>query len=162
MYPVYRCNKYRHEKLCSFKLSLSEKHIEKQLLDNLEPYVAYSIAKVENIQDALPSNNNEIQIKELKDEMDRLNIMFRKNRITEEEYDTDYFKLEKKLEELTAGHKEPRQIDTEHLKELLESNWREIYSNLDQEHKRSFWHGIIKEFKVGEDRKIIADSIIFF
>lgn len=162
LYPVYRCNKYRHEKLCSFKLSLSEKHIEKQLLDNLEPYVAYSIAKVENIQDALPSNNNEIQIKELKDEMDRLNIMFRKNRITEEEYDTDYFKLEKKLEELTAGHKEPRQIDTEHLKELLESNWREIYSNLDQEHKRSFWHGIIKEFKVGEDRKIIADSIIFF
>ena len=37
-------------------------------------------------------------IREIKEEMDRLNIMFRKNRISEEEYDTDYFKLEKKLD----------------------------------------------------------------
>ena len=161
-YKIYRCNKYRMTGLCSNKSVLSEKKIEKQLLDNLEPYVAYSIAKVSNIKDALPSNNNEIQIREIKDEMDRLNIMFRKNRISEEEYDTDYFKLEKKLNELTAGHEEPRQIDTKHLKELLESKWREIYDSLDREHKRSFWHGIIKEFTIGEDRKITPDSIVFF
>ena len=162
MYAMYRCNKYRMHKLCSNRSTLSERKIEKQLLDNLEPYVALSIAKVSNIKDATPGNNNEIKIREIKEEMDRLNIMFRKNRITEEEYDTDYFKLEKKLNELTAGHEEPRQIDTEHLKELLESNWREIYDGLDREHKRSFWHGIIKEFIIGEDRKIIPDSIVFF
>lgn len=161
-YPTYRCNKFRLHKICSNKNALSERKLEKQLLDNLEAYVANSIAKVSNIKDATPGNNNEIKIKEIKEEMDRLNIMFRKNRISEEEYDTDYFKLEKKMGELTAGHIEPRQIDTEHLKELLESNWREIYNNLDREHKRSFWHGIIKEFTLGEDRKIIPDSIVFF
>lgn len=161
-YQVYRCNKFRLHKICSNKNTLSERKIEKQLLDNLEPYILNSVAKVSNIKDALPSNNNEIQIREIQDEMGKLNIMFRKNRISEEEYDTDYFKLEKKLEELTAGHEEPRKIDTEHLKELIGSNWREIYNNLDREHKRSFWHGIIKEFTVGEDRKIIPDSIIFF
>lgn len=162
VYAVYRCNKFRHEKLCTNKLALSEKKIEKQLLDNLEPYIKNSIAKVNSIQDALPNNNNEIQIREIQDEMNKLNIMFRKNRISEEEYDTDYFKLEKKLEELKSGHEEPRQIDTEHLTELIESNWREIYDSLDQEHKRSFWHGFIKEFKVGVDKKIIPDSIVFF
>ncbi len=162
VYGVYRCNKYKVSKTCTNKFALSENKLEQELLSNLEAYIENSIAKVSKIEDALPSNNNEIQIREIKEEMDRLNIMFRKNRISEEEYDTDYFKLEKKLDELTAGHEEPRQIDTEHLKELLESNWKEIYNNLDREHKRAFWHGIIKEFKVGEDRKIIPDSIIFF
>ena len=162
IYGVYRCNKYKHEKLCTNKLALSENKIEKQMLANLEQYIENSIAKVSKIEDATPSNNNEIKVRELQDEMNKLNIMFRKNRISEEEYDTEYFKLEKKLEKLTAGHVEPQQIDTEHLRELLESNWKEIYDSLDQEHKRAFWHGIIKEFKVGEDRKIIPDSIIFF
>ena len=162
IYGMYRCNKYRIHKLCSNKSTLSERKIEKQLLDNLEPYILNSVARVSKIKDATPSNNNEIQIREIKEEMDRLNIMFRKNRISEEEYDTDYFKLEKKLEELQAGHEEPRQIDTEHLTELIESNWKEIYDNLDKEHKRAFWHGIIKEFTIGEDRNIIPDSIIFF
>lgn len=162
IYGNYRCNKYRIDKICSNKDTTSERKIEKQLLENLEPYIENSIAKVSNIKDATPSNNNEIQIREIKEEMDRLNIMFRKNRISEEVYDTDYFKLEKKLEELTVGHEEPRQIDTEHLKELMESNWREIYNNLDKEHKRSFWHGIIKEFTIDENKKIIPDSIVFF
>ncbi len=162
VYSVYRCNNYRTNKICSNKNCLSENKIVKQLLENLEPYIANSIANVSNIKDATPSNNNEIHIREIKEEMDRLNIMFRKNRINEEEYDTDYFKLEKKLDELTIGHEEPRQIDTEHLKELMQSNWKEIYSNLDREHKRSFWHGIIKEFKVDEDKKIMPDSIVFF
>lgn len=161
-YATYKCNKYRLLKICTNKSTLSENKIEKQLLENLELYVANSIANISNIKDATPSNNNEIQIREIKEEMDRLNIMFRKKRISEEEYDTEYFDLEKKLEELTVDHEEPREVDVEHLKELLESNWREIYNSLDKEHKRAFWHGIIKEFTVGEDRKIIPDSIIFF
>jgi hypothetical protein len=162
IYHTMRCNKYRYHRGCTNSNSITENKIERQLLDNLDLYVANSMVRVNNIQDNVPENNNEIKIREIKDEMDRLNIMFRKRRISEEEYDTDYYKLEKKLEELTVDHVEPREIDIDHLKELLESNWREIYNNLDKERKRAFWHGIIKEFTIGEDRKIIPDSIVFF
>lgn len=162
LYHRYRCNYYRLHSLCDNNHSLSEKQLEKQLLDNLEYYVANSIVKVSNVEDNIPDNIHEIEIREIKEEMDRLNIMFRKRRISEEEYDTDYFKLEKKLEKLEVPHEEPREIDVEHLKEILESNYREIYANLDKEHKRAFWHGLIKEFTVGEDRQIIPDSIVFF
>ncbi len=161
-YYVYRCNKFRFSKTCTFKCSLSEIKIEKQLLDNLEMYVANSMARVSTVSDKTPPNKKDIEIKEIKEEMDRLNIMFRKRRITEEEYDTDFFALEKKLEKLDVEIEEPREIDTDSLKELLESNYREIYNNLDKEHKRAFWHGLIKEFVVDEDRKIIPESIIFF
>lgn len=162
LYYVYRCNNYRVKKICPNKQSISEIQIERQLLDNLEYYVANSVVKVSKVKDNTPDNKHEIEIREIKDEMSRLNMMFRKGRISEEEYDTDYFKLEKKLEKFDVPHEEPREIDTEHLKEILESNYREIYSRLDKEHKRAFWHGLIKEFSVGEDRKIIPDSIIFF
>ena len=158
----YRCNKYRINKTCINSNSISEKIIEKQLLDNLEYYVANSMVKVKSTKDNTPANKHEIEIREIKEEMDRLNIMFRKRRITEEEYDTDYFKLEKKLAKLEVPNEEPREIDIDHLKEILESNYREIYAKLDKEHKRAFWHGLIKEFTIGEDRKIIPDSIIFF
>lgn len=162
MYFRYRCNYNRLHKICGNNKSLSEKKLEAQLLDNLEYYVANSIVKVSNTKDNTPDNIHEIEIREIKEEMDRLNIMFRKRRITEEEYDTDYFKLEKKLEKLEVPHEEPREIDVEHLKEILESNYREIYANLDKEHKRAFWHGLIKEFTVDENRQIIPDSIEFF
>lgn len=162
IYYTYRCNKYRFDKVCINKNSISERKIEQQLLDNLELYVANSMVRVSKIKDNTPDNIHEIEIRELKDEMSRLNMMFRKGRISEEEYDTDYFKLEKKLEKLDVPHDEPREIDAEHLKEILESNYREIYAKLDKEHKRAFWHGLIKEFTIGEDRKIIPDSVIFF
>ena len=162
MYYTLRCNHYRLNKVCINKNSISENKIEKQLLDNLEMYVANSIVRVSKIKDDVPENNNEIKIREIKEEMDRLNIMFRKKRISEEEYDTEYFKLENKLEKLDVDHEKPRDIDVEHLKEILESNYREIYARLDKEHKRAFWHGLIKEFTIGEDRKIIPESVIFF
>ena len=162
LYYVYRCNNYRVKRICTNSHTISEIQMEKQLLDNLEYYVANSVVKVSSIKDNTPDNNHDIEIREIKDEMDRLNIMFRKKRISEEEYDIEYFKREKKLEKLDVDHEEPREIDVEHLKEILESNYREIYSKLDKEHKRAFWHGLIKEFSVGEDRKIIPDSIVFF
>lgn len=162
LYYVYRCNNYRVKKICPNKQSISEIQIERQLLDNLEFYVANSVVKVSKVKDNTPDNKHEIEIREIKDEMSRLNMMFRKGRISEEEYDTDYFKLEKKLEKFDVPHEEPREIDAEHLKEILESNYREIYAKLDKEHKRAFWHGLIKEFSVGEDRQIIPDSIVFF
>lgn len=161
-YYTYRCNRYRIEKTCKNKNSISERKIEKQLLENLELYVANSIAKVSSISDNTPPNKKDIDIKEIQDEMERLNIMFRKGRIKEEEYDIEYHALEKKLEEFDVDEEKPREIDIEHLKELLESNYVEIYNNLDKEHKRAFWHGIIKEFTIGEDRKIIPGSVVFF
>lgn len=162
-YYVYRCNKYRLAKICTNKNSLSEKQLEKQLLENLDKYVENAFSNINSIADGTPVNQNEIEANEIREEMERLNIMFRKRRISEEEYDTDYLKLEKKLESLNIEDvQEPREIDVAPLKKLLESNYKEIYNSLDREHKRAFWHGLIKEFVVDEDRKIIPESVIFF
>lgn len=158
----YRCNKFRQEKTCSFNKSTSERIIEKQLINNLDKYITDEIVAVENIsekKEQLPDNKKRIE--KLKNEMDRLNMMFRKGRIEEEEYDREYFALESELKKIDVVEK-PVQRNLEPLKELLASDYKALYDQLDKAHKKAFWRKLIKEFSIDENKKIIPESIIFF
>lgn len=157
----YRCNAYRIQKICSNSKSTGERKIEQQLLDNLEQYIGNEIIRVENIADTQPQNNNAEKAKKIKAEIDRLNMMFRKGRIEEEEYDTEYLKLDKKLKALDIEEK-PQERNLDALKGLLETDYRGLYSQLTKENKKAFWRGIIKEFTFDENKQIVPESIIFF
>ena len=158
---TYRCNAARTQKICTFTKSTSERKIEKQLLDNLERYITNEVARVETIEEPKPKNNNAIKAEQLKAEMDRLNMMFRKGRVDEEEYDTEYYKLEKKLKSIDTTEPPPKR-DLDAIKGILETNYREIYAKLSKENKKAFWRSFIREFSIDENKKIIPESIIFF
>lgn len=157
----YRCNAARVQKICGFKSSISERKIEAQLLDNLGEYIDNEVVKVESIEEDQPKNRNAEKATKLKAEMDRLNMMFRKGRISEEEYDTDYLKLENQLKKLDIEEAPPKR-DLDALKGILESDYRTIYSHLTKENKKAFWRNTIKEFSLDENKKIDPESIIFF
>lgn len=158
---VYRCNMANVQKLCPFTKTFNERKIEAQLLDNLEQYISNEVAKVETIGEDRPQNKNIIAAEKLKAEMDRLNMMFRKGRIEEQEYDTEYYKLDKKIKALDVIE-EPPERDLDALKGLLEADYRTIYASLTRENKKAFWRSIIREFTVDEEKQIIPESIIFF
>ena len=158
---AYRCNAARTQKICPFTKSVSERKIEKQLLDNLEQYITNEVVRIETIEEVQPKNNNAIKAEKLKAEMERLNMMFRKGRIEEEEYDTEYFKLEKKLKGIDIAEV-PVKRDLEALKGVLETDYKGIYAELTKENKKAFWRSFIKEFTLDEHKKIVPESIIFF
>ena len=158
----YRCNNFRQHKSCTNNASISEKKIEKQLLDNLDQYIANELAKVTAISEKKdPAIDNTDKIAVVKKEIARLNTMFRKGRIEEDEYDKDYAVLENELKTLEAVER-PEERDLTTLKRLIESDYRTLYDALDRPHKKAFWRSIIKSFTIGEDRKIDSESIIFF
>lgn len=157
----YRCNAFRVQKICSNSQSTSERKIEQQLLDSLEQYITNEVIRVETMEDAQPKNNNAIKAEKLKGEMERLNMMFRKGRIEEAEYDTEYFKLEKKLKSLDVTETPPKR-DLDAIKGILETDYRGIYASLTKENKKAFWRSFIKEFTIDEHKKIVPESIIFF
>lgn len=158
----YRCNYYRQSKLCVNNMALNEQKIETQLLNNLDQYIAIEIVKVTSIKEKkTPEIDNSQKIAAIKKEMNRLNTMFRKGRISEEEYDKDYAELEAELKKLEAVET-PEERDLTALVKLMESDYRTIYEALDRPHRKAFWRNIIKEFTVGEDRQVIPESIIFF
>ena len=162
-YPTYsyRCNNYRLKTVCSFNKSTGERKIEKQLLANLERYIANEVARVETIDEDKPTNNNAKKVEKLKAEMERLNMMFRKGRIEEEEYDTEYYNLEKQLKKLDIVEEPPKR-DLDSIKGILETDYRGIYESLSRENQKAFWRSFIKEFAIDEDKKIVPESIIFF
>jgi hypothetical protein len=131
------------------------------LLDNLEQYITNEVIRVASIDEMQAKNNNVEKVNKLKAEMERLNMMFRKGRISEEEYDTEYYKLDKKIKAIDIDEKPPER-DLDALKGLLETDYRGLYAQLTKENKKAFWRRIIKEFTVDDNRKIIPESIIFF
>ena len=160
---IYRCNNNRKNKACENNQSLNEKKIEKQLLDNLEQYVAGEILRVTAINEKKkPVIDNTAKIEAIKKEMERLNKMFRKGNIEEDEYDKEFAKLKKQLKQLEAAMEKEPERDLSALKELIESDWRTIYEALDKPHRKAFWRKIIKEFTTDEAKLIVPESIIFF
>ena len=157
----YRCNAHRQQKTCDFSKSTSESKIEKQLLDNLEQYITNEVVRVEGIENDIPKNNNAKKAEGIRAEMDRLNMMFRKGRIEEAEYDAEYYKLEKKLNSIDIAEEPPKR-DLDSLKGILEADYRTLYENLTKENKKAFWRSIIREFSINDHKKIIPESIIFF
>ena len=88
-------------------------------------------------------------------------MMFRKGRIEEEEYDKEYYALDKKLKSLDIAEKPPEK-NLDALKGLMETDYRGLYEQLSRENKKAFWRSIIREFGIDENKKIIPESIIFF
>ncbi len=86
----------------------------------------------------------------IKSEMERLNILFQKGRISMEYYDEQYEKLESELKPtqtsniLTVDSYKP-------IAEKLVGNWRDVYEKLDYSHRKIFWKSIIKEIHVDPD-----------
>lgn len=159
----YRCNKYRREGLCENNKCATEHLIEKQLLNNLDQYITNEIIKIESVEEINnPVADNSKKIEQIKKEMDRLNVMFRKGRIEEAEYDEEYSILQKELKKYDDAEEKQPERNLDVLKGLLETDYKTIYNELDKSHRQAFWRNLIKAFTLDENKKVIPESIIFF
>ena len=144
-YPYYRCPKYRLNKSCNCSKVINENYLEKYILNQLE----FELDKYDKILlKKYKTKTKKINTSAIKKELDRLNILFQKGRISEEYYDTEYLKLEKELK-IEPPKKEPINLPT---------NWRDVYNNLSKEGKRTFWRSFIDRIEVNpitKDIKII-------
>ena len=154
-YYYYRCNRHYISRWCTQNKSFSENLIEKYLLENVETLVANYMAEVS--VKPLESVNTEKQIKSLKAELDNLNYIFMKKRISTSEYDRLYEKTEAKIKELESTPS--KSVDTSHLLTFLTSGWQSSYGIMNREKKRILWRNLIKEIHVDNDYNI---KIIFY
>lgn len=155
-YYYYRCNKHYVSKLCTEKKNYNENLIEKYLLENIDILVSNRIAYIKSIE---PTNsvNTDKKIKSLRAELDNLNYIFMKKRISVAEYDRLYEKIENKIKALELCPS--KKIDTAPLTAFLSSGWRNGYDIMNRENKRTFWRNLIKEIHVDSDYNI---KVIFY
>lgn len=127
----YRCPARYYGK-CEMAHTINEKKIEKWLLENVEENfkVNVTMKPKEKIEDP----------KKYRDRLKRLNEMYLMGNISQDEYRAKSDEIQRKLAEIQKLPPRKSQI--------FASNWKDLYAELDEEHRRSFWRGLIKKIVI--------------
>ena len=135
-YKGYRCENHFTNHKCESTKSFHEGVMEKYLLNNLLAEADKYLLEL-NVSADAPAKTDASSLKE---ELNRLNYMFQKNRISIDDYEKQYDILERKIKD--AESNQPK-VNTSHLLELKELNLEEYYHKLNDESKRAFWREYI-------------------
>ena len=155
IYIKYRCgNKFgRHG-----GASLTEHKIEDYMLTHVSSRLEQEITQV---QFKARQQKERRDTDAARKELERLNILFQKGRITESYYDEQYEQLEKKIRESEPDEKITPLKSYDNLVTAFSGNWQELYATLDKQHKQTFWKGTIRSIEIDpETHKISGFSFL--
>ena len=94
--------------------------------------------------------------KSIEEEIDRLNTMYQKGRLSETYYDQEYERLTSALSGVHDQKTELQQKRLQCVSEQFSGEWKRLYLRLDTiEHKRAFWKQTIEEILVDQETKKI-------
>ena len=118
------------------------------MLENIEAFLEDTRIRSAEISESAPENN-EMEIKELQAELDRLNYSWQKGRIKDvEKYAREYDELTAKIEAAHQKHVEVIKQDFSKAEAALAGDWKAIYEALDNTHRRAFWRSFVESIEV--------------
>lgn len=154
VYRYYHCE-YHSTKMCGFAKVKSENLIEEMLLNLVDTFLAEREAAMSDQKSEKKHSTNNVS--KYRAELDRLNTMFLKGRISEEYYDTEYLRLNDLIAQYEASSQSHDSV--KHLKEVFVSDWKEMYKDLDKLHRKFFWRDVIRQIIVDDNMNVI--DVIF-
>ena len=154
VYRYYHCE-YHSTKMCGFAKVKSENLIEEMLLNRIDTFLAEREAAMSDQKSEKKHSTNNVS--KYRAELDRLNKMFLKGRISEEYYDTEYLRLNDLIAQYEASSQSHDSV--KHLKEVFVSDWKEMYKDLDKLHRKFFWRDVIRQIIVDDNMNVI--DVIF-
>lgn len=146
------------DRICANTHKVSQNLVESYLLENLQDeFHAYKI-RVEDIKKKKAKQPSVRTAEQIGREMERLNILFQKGRITWDYYSKEYDALEKERSKIHVTLIEPA-ADYSFIESLLQKDFRAIYNSLSPENKRAFWRNTIRQIHLNDDYAV--DSVDF-
>ena len=145
----YRCGFHRIDGRCENNKVVSENVLERMMLENIGKYLNDAKIRSANISDADKVQIPKHDIEEIHEQIDRLNYSWQTGKIRKvEKYEKDYAELMEKLAEAEAEQRQGIVKDFSKIEAVLQGGWKEIYNNLDDEHKRAFWRSFIHSIEI--------------
>ncbi len=157
-YNGYRCNNSRL-RTCAFRHQLSEKKIEKYLLENIrKTFEAYAI-DVE-VQEQKKQRNQNIQnLVTLNEQLRRLNVIFMAGNISDDEYTRETNRIKLEIDRAKQAAADDAPVDLDALKAFLQTDFLTNYKQLPKEDQRRLWRSIIKEIRIDPDGTSVIDIV---
>lgn len=146
-YFSYRC---RNKSIgrCSNGKSVSESKAEKWLLENMKIKLEEFILKTE-VEEAAPTPKKKpCDVRKISERIRRLNVVYMAGGKTDEEYTEEMSDLKRLLAEAEKEEVKSAPRDLNKLKEVLTSDFDDIYTPLTKEEKRQLWRSIIDTLEV--------------
>ena len=160
-YYSYRCMNHNVNTMdCKFNKRPNEDKIEAELLIKFESFIDAYITTSQTEEAEIQNSHAADLVKSLKTERDRLNRMYRKGGIDDDEYDKEIDMLNERIKGAESALAPPKERDLSRYEQLLKSDWKELYNTLTKENKRSFWHKYIKAIVLDANGKL--SDIAFF
>lgn len=153
-YVYYRCPSEMITKEPHFR-KISEETLEEMFLQKVRPLAEEYMYKARLKPEKEEKKKDEV--KEIMEEIDRLNYSFRKKRVSVEEYDREYTDLEKRL--ARAQKEVPKEKDLSGLEAFLNSGWESVYENLSREDKRALIRSVVKNMTFDEKVELVIDFV---
>lgn len=150
----YSCPKCHEKRGCSNNVFISEKKVEKYLLDTLDIELQKRKSEILKLRQESNQSNVKSQIASIKKKLSKLKELYLNDLITLEEYKIDQQNMTSQIEELEKTVCVPNFDNIEKIEEILSEGWKESYDSLQRAEKRNAWRIIIKQVKVNPDRSI--------
>lgn len=150
----YRCRYNYERKICTNNHCISEKKVEKWLLQNIKPelekYVFNLNTKAKEKKKTIKVDKASIEKK-----INKLNDLYINDFISLDQYKTKRKKYETLLEEVKDT---TEKLDMHKYNSVLNTDFISIYKSFSREEKRTFWRHTIKELKINSNKEF---SILF-
>lgn len=146
-YNGYRCNNGKL-RTCTFHHQLSERKIEKYLLENIRRDLQDYIVQLEAKQARKPPQPKIRDVLTLNEQLRRLNVIFIAGNISDVEYAAETKRVKAEIEKARQAEADNRPVDLDGIKQLLRSDFLSTYDSLPKEDKRRLWRSMIEEIYV--------------
>lgn len=133
---------------------MTERYVEQYMLDHVVEQMHLEILKAEQ-QSRRSKKRTRTSLASVQAELDRLNTMYQKGRISENYYDSQYDILSRKLDELKTPSITVESFAP--LQKLFSGDWKAVYDELDAEHRNAFWKSIVTEIRLDMNTRKISD-----
>lgn len=152
-YCYYRCNRAHIDKICTYTHRVSQNLLEDFLLKNLENLFIDFKIRNSKIKENRKAEKDTRTPEKIKAEMNRINVLFQKERIEWSYYNKEYERLDSELKEISfVAAPDSKNYDA--IDNLLQQDFRSIYEKLTKQNKQAFWHSIIQQIYIDEEHHI--------
>lgn len=146
-YNGYRCNNGRL-RTCTFNHQLSEKKIEKYLLNNIQYLLEEHITTAEIAEKERRQQPKALDAVNLAEKLRRLNTIYMAGNISDEDYMTESRRLKAAIEKAKAQNEQNAPPNLEALRAFLQSDFLTIYDSLSKEDRQRIWRSVIQEILI--------------
>ena len=133
---------------CVFRHQLSEKKIEKYLLENIRRELEEYIIDAELRQKEKRRKPKVHDLMVLNEQLRRLNVIYIAGNISDDEYAKETTHIKSEIEKAKKVDVEDKPVNLDRLRALCETNFLSAYDTLDKEDQRRLWRSIIEEIYV--------------